>query len=146
MGGVMMFFDRAMYVCVRMYANILLTCVQAGHGQRTLPTSPIPSLSVSNAPRTDTFHYRSHAYHRNNQDGRLLRPQAKVERHSRIRRRHIAHPHALGIHRLHRRVIRYPRFVWRLSRNYCGLREQYTHHWAIHCKGSAGNKRRNKKF
>ena len=45
-----MFFDRAMYVPLTLqHAHIILTMLQAGHGQRTCPPSlslaPIPSLT-----------------------------------------------------------------------------------------------------
>ena len=143
MGGVMMFFDRAMYVSTLHIRTALLTCEQAGNGKRTSSTSSNQVLRYRTLPNTpiDTLSDWSHTHHRNNENRRLLRAQAEMERHSGICRWYITYPDALGFHRFHNRTVRHTCAVWRLSHDHCGLRQQCTGDWAIYCQGTGSDKR-----
>jgi hypothetical protein len=147
MGGVMMFFDRAMYVlpalCLQSgttYAIQRLTPrQQAGNGQCTytlsssllLSSSPVRTLVLTRAP--DPLPHRPDAHHRHDKNARLLRAPPEVERHACFRGRHHADSRQVGFYRLPRRTVRHPRPVRRLLRYNCRVCGKRARRGALYC-------------
>lgn len=101
MGGVMMFFDRAMFVEPiphRGHADVLLGWpweTYALNPQHQRPRAAVLTL------RSDSLPNRPDPYNRHHKDRSLLRTQAKMEGHTRLCRWNKSDPHALGLHWLH---------------------------------------------
>jgi hypothetical protein len=100
-------------------------------------TPPTP-ISTKLTHPLDPLPNRPNPHHRHPKNPRLLRAQAKMERHARVRHWHHIDPHEVGILWLHNRVIRHTGAVWRLLCDDCGVRWWDTNCGAIYCTRVAG--------
>lgn len=128
-GGVLMFFDRSLYVLPphlyhwhqpinrKTHTNHLSRSRLAMGNVRHPPPSYLPTQLTQPPPFTDPLPNRPHADHRRPKDNSLLHPPPKTQRHRCLLSGHHPDPPAVAVDRLSDRVIRTVHSVWRLPRD-----------------------------
>jgi hypothetical protein len=131
-GGVMMFFDRAMYVPLYTcpFCRLIANQFQASNGKcMSLISILIPPLPTpNNLPPipTDPLPNRPHHNNRTPKDRPLLRAETETQRHRGVFHGSFPDTDALGIHRVFNRVIWDLCVVWGFPRDDIGFWQEYS--------------------
>ena len=139
-GGVLLFFDRAMYAPLFPYSQAhsltALSFPRLAMGN-VHPHSPHPPFSPVQSLTTtiDTLPNRPNHNNRPSKNASLLRAPPKTQRNSSLLWRTSSDPDALGPDRFPGRAIRDIDLVWGFLRHDCGLCEEYSCDWAVYWDG-----------